>query len=155
MVTPVSERLEHYLMKTRIPLRLACITANDWPLVVSLWYLFADGQLYCATQATAVVAQTLQKNGRCAFEIAADQPPYCGVRGQGIATIDPATGLDTLRRLLDRYDFGSTSPLGQKLLSRTTPEVTIIIEPQSWVTWNFTKRMASSLTATPPEKICP
>ena len=105
MIANVS--LERYLAETRIPLRLSCLSDSGWPVVLSLWYLFEDGHLYCATPQTAKVVGYLTGEPRCAFEIASDLPPYCGVRGRALATIEQARGVEILERLLERYLGGN------------------------------------------------
>lgn len=146
--------VENYLRKSKIPLRLSTVTASGWPVVLSLWYLFEEGSLYCATPQHAKAAAYLTAEPRCAFEVAADQPPYCGVRGQALATIDADRGVEILERLLIRYLGGTGNPLGQGLLNRPTPEVAIRLEPQNIFTWNFSDRMVSSLKGS-VSKICP
>jgi hypothetical protein len=150
-----TEQLERYLHEMRIPLRLACQSQKGWPLVLSLWYLFDEGKIYCATQETALVVQRLRQDGRCAFEVAGDLPPYCGVRGQGRATIDEAIGVEILERLLLRYGIIQDSPLARRLLSRGEGEVAIVIEPLNWYSWDFTERMKDSVALPPPGTICP
>ena len=99
MITP---DVSAYLEQSLIPLRLSCVTPSGWPVVLSLWYLHRDGRLYCATQERAKVVSYLRHEPRCAFEVASDQPPYCGVRGQARAVIDGELGLEILRQLLLR-----------------------------------------------------
>lgn len=152
MIANVS--LEQYLMETQIPLRLSCISDSGWPVVLSLWYLFEEGNLYCATPQGAKVVTYLLEEPRCAFEIASDQPPYCGVRGRALATIEQERGLEILERLLKRYLGGTDNTLAQQLLGRSGPEVAIRLTPSSFHTWNFTERMVDSI----PEgiqKFCP
>jgi nitroimidazol reductase NimA-like FMN-containing flavoprotein (pyridoxamine 5'-phosphate oxidase superfamily) len=146
--------VEKYLLETKIPLRLSTITASGWPFVLSLWYLYEDGALYCATPQSAKVVDYLMSEPRCGFEVAADNPPYCGVRGRAVASIEEDRGLEILERLLDRYLGGTGNPLAQGLLTRPGPEVAIRLEPQSSYIWNFTERMADSL-AQQNAKICP
>ncbi|KAA3662705.1 MAG: hypothetical protein DWQ04_12715 [Chloroflexi bacterium] len=152
MTDPVS--LNDYYEKTKIPLRLSCVTKSGWPMVLSLWYLFEDGVLYCATPQNARVVTYLQAEPRCAFEIAADTPPYCGVRGQALAAIDDQRGIEILERLLVRYTGNIDNSLAQNLLTRAVPEVAIQLVPQRIHTWNFTNRMAAS-SALQNDKICP
>lgn len=152
---PPSAQVVRYLHETRIPIRLACLSDDGWPVVLSLWYLFADDRFYCATQATALVARYLLENDRCAFEVAADRPPYCGVRGQGRATVDPDIGPDVLRRLLDRYRVAPDSSLATMLLARAGNEVALVIEPVTWHTWNFSDRMAGAIAGADSGKPCP
>jgi hypothetical protein len=146
--------IENYLRESKIPLRLSCMTASGWPAVLSLWYLFEEGVLFCATPENARVVAYLRAEPRCAFEVASDEPPYCGVRGQAIATINHDRGTEILERLLRRYLGGVDNPLARELLGRPSPEVAIRLEPQNFYSWNFTSRMAASLGEREP-KICP
>ncbi len=145
MFTPA---VAQFLQETVIPLRLSCLTPSGWPMVLSLWYLHENGRFYCATSQKAKVARYLRQNNRCAFEVAGDQPPYKGVRGQAIATLDPQRGPEILARLLQRYLGGTDSPLAQQLLARQEQEVAIILEPTNHFTWDFTARMRDSLPQT-------
>ncbi len=150
----ISPGVAQYLETVRIPLRLGCVTPNGWPLVVSLWFEYRAGVLYCASHRQAKIIGYLQQNPHCGFEIAADQPPYCGVRGQGLATLHHnGQGAAVLERLLKRYLGGLDNPLAQRLLLRGDDEVTIAIEPVSLFSWNFTERMKNSVTVSP--KPCP
>lgn len=149
-----TEDIESYLQEVRIPLRLACVTRSGWPLVLSLWYLYREGYLYCATQKQARVVAYLRQQPRCAFEVAADQPPYCGVRGQGLATLDENLGADILQRLIGRYLGRNDLPLAQKLLARSQNEIALVIQPVSLFKWNFSERMLDSLPGGAP-KPCP
>jgi len=95
--------VESYLAETVVPLRLACVSSRGWPQVVSLWFEYRDGALWCATQRTARVATQLARDERCGFEVAPCEPPYRGVRGQGLAceypAADAAVGFVRLREL--------------------------------------------------------
>lgn len=146
--------LAAYLEQTTIPLRLSCISETGWPVVLSLWYLFEEGVLYCATPNHARIVAYVQADPRCSFEVAADQPPYCGVRGRALATIDPARGGEILERLLQRYLGNIENSLAVMLLQRSSAEVAIRLEPQSFHTWDFSSRMADSLSV-PSSKVCP
>jgi len=149
---PVS--IENYLQEAKIPLRLSCVMGSGWPTVLSLWYLFEEGSLFCATPETARVVSYLRAEPRCSFEVASDQPPYCGVRGRALAVIDQDRGAEILERLLFRYLGGVDNPLTKKLLGRSAFEIAIRLEPQNFYTWNFTNRMADSLQKQ-SAKICP
>ncbi len=151
MFTPSQER---YLQQTAIPIRLACVTQSGWPMVLSLWYLYEDGLLKCATQSSARVVAYLRGEPRCAFEIAADLPPYCGVRGQGRAAIEAETGAAVLARLITRYVGNLDAPLARDLLRRSDGEVAIVIRPIQVFAWDFTDRMSHSFPDLPP-RLCP
>ncbi len=130
-----------YLDEMRIPLRLAVVTQSGWPMVLSLWYVLSDGMLWCATQDTARVVRYLRRDPRCGFEVASEQPPYRGVRGQGRATLSPEHGRRILEILLDRYLGGRESSLARRLLARAGREVAIGVAPTRVFTWDYTERM--------------
>lgn len=136
-ITPYAE----YLSKTRIPLRLSCRTISGWPFVLSLWYLYQDGLLYCATQADARVVSYLENEPRCGYEIAADLPPYCGIRGQAKARIDQKIGGEILEGLLLRYLGGTESRLARELLKNADNEVALVLDPVNCFSWDFSQRM--------------
>lgn len=156
MVASLTE-IETYLKSVRIPLRLACTTMSGWPMVVSLWFKHQNGRLLCATQKSARLVAYLQNDPRCAFEIAADLPPYCGVRGQAIASIDENMGAELLKQLLVRYLGGTDSVLGRNLIAKSDSEVAIILKPVKIYTWDFSSRMQDvilpKLDLT--DKVCP
>ena len=135
------EEVSGYLRKAQIPIRLACHTESGWPMVLSLWYLYEDGMLYCATQQSARVVTYLENDERCAFEVASEQPPYCGVRGQGRARFDHERGGEILERLLKRYLGATDGDLARTLLAKRENEVAIVIEPVKVFTWDFSQRM--------------
>lgn len=143
----ISESNAKYLEEAPIPLSLACVTESGWPMVVSLWYKYSEGKLWCATQRTAKVVEYLRHEPRCAFEVATEAPPYRGVRGQGMAIVNEERGKEILDTLLIRYLKGTQSPLAKQLLSRSEKEVAIEIAPKNLFAWNYSERMRSSLPA--------
>jgi nitroimidazol reductase NimA-like FMN-containing flavoprotein (pyridoxamine 5'-phosphate oxidase superfamily) len=151
------EQAAEYLEHMRIPLRLACTTKSGWPMVLSLWYQYQDRKLYCATKRSARVVSYLQNSQRCAFEIAADQPPYCGLRGQAVAAIDEEIGAAVLENLIQRYIGSVDNDLARNLLKDRDEEVAIVLEPIKVFSWDFSKRMndiAPSMIAL-SNKLCP
>jgi hypothetical protein len=156
MVSSLKE-IDAFLDSVRIPVRLACKTETDWPIVVSLWYRYHNGQLMCATQKSARVVSYLQYDHRCAFEIAEERPPYCGVRGQAIATIDESLGPVVLKQLLQRYLGITQNSLAEQLLARSETEVAIVLKPIRIFTWDFSDRMKDSVQPVRESalKVCP
>ena len=156
MDSTIPRDVEQYLTQVQIPVRVSGVTASGWPVVVSLWYLYRDGRLYCATQSTARIVEYLRHEPRCAFEIASDQMPYCGVRWQGVAEIDALQGEEVLERLLVRYTGDTSNSLAQNLLSRSETEVAIIVRPVNIFTWDFTERMQNAVPLSMPgQRYCP
>jgi hypothetical protein len=133
--------VRRHLETSEIPLRLACATPSGHPLVLSLWYLWRDGALWCATPSDAALVRHLRRDPRCGFEVAGERPPYCGVRGRGPAAIEPARGEEVLRSLLRRYQGGEDGRLARWLLSRVGREVAIRIQPERMVSWDYRERM--------------
>ena len=156
MVAGLTE-VKTYLEAANIPLRLACTTRSGWPVAVSLWFKHQNGRLFCATQKSARVVAYLKNDARCAFEIAADLPPYCGVRGQAIAHIDESIGLKILEQLLVRYLGGLDSELARSLIVKSENEVAIILKPVKIYTWDFSNRMQDIILPTLDlqDRVCP
>jgi hypothetical protein len=71
-----------------------------------------------------------------------------------VASIEEDRGIEILERLLVRYLGGTDNELASQLLSRKQPEVAIRLKPQNYHAWNFTDRMATSLTDG-IQKYCP
>lgn len=139
------EAADEFLRTAIIPLRLSVLDRSGFPLPVSLWFLFADGHFWCATKQDAAVVQCLRRDPRCGFEVAADAPPYRGVRGVGRASLVADRGGDVLVRLLERYSIDPLSRLSQELLKHADREIAIRVEPD-WITsWDFSVRMADAL----------
>jgi nitroimidazol reductase NimA-like FMN-containing flavoprotein (pyridoxamine 5'-phosphate oxidase superfamily) len=136
-----TEQIERFLEESRAPIRLACNGVSGHPVLASLWFVPLDGKLWCATQRTASVVSHLSRDPRCAFEVSVESPPYCGVRGQGLATLHDDRGEEILRVLIDRYLGDSTSRLARFLLARVEHETAIAIEPQTLVSWDYRERM--------------
>lgn len=134
-------QIEKFLLDAVIPVRLASLSKSGAPLLCSLWYVYDQGCIWCATQRSAKLVSLLERDQRCAFEIAADLPPYRGVRGQGTARLSVADGVPVLLRLIDRYLHGRESSFAQWLLARRDDEVAIRIEPTWLTSWDFSARM--------------
>jgi nitroimidazol reductase NimA-like FMN-containing flavoprotein (pyridoxamine 5'-phosphate oxidase superfamily) len=137
------------LTNSKIPIRLACMSISDWPIVVSLWYTYLNEKVYCATQNTAKVVKYLRKNPKCGFEVAGDSFPYRGIRGYGKASIVENKGEEILRMLIQKYLTGkreatiSSLKLYKLLLSKghLQNEVAIEIIPAAMFKWDYEKRM--------------
>ena len=95
--------IEGFLDDIAIPLRLAAISPDGWPVIASLWFKYHDGAFYCASKKHSRIVKLLENNMQCGFEVAAEKPPYFGVRGQGVAKLDVQGGKQWLERLADRY----------------------------------------------------
>ncbi|MBM3594314.1 MAG: pyridoxamine 5'-phosphate oxidase family protein [Alphaproteobacteria bacterium] len=142
-----SDEIVAYLHASLIPLRLAVLDSTGTPLVLSLWFVYAEEAIWCATNVRSRLAGYLQYQSRCGFEIAGDLPPYKGIRGKGDIAIVPERGGEMLRRLLDRYRIDRDSTLARSLLAKIDQEVAVRITPSRITSWDFTARMKDALTA--------
>jgi hypothetical protein len=133
--------IRQYLAAAEIPVRLACLATGGTPLLCSLWFLCDDDAIWCATPHSARLAVLLQRDPRCAFEVAGDLMPYRGVRGQGVARLSRADGPAVLLRLIDRYLHSRESAFARWLMSRQQDEVAIRIDPEWLTAWDFSSRM--------------
>ncbi|MDH3617164.1 MAG: pyridoxamine 5'-phosphate oxidase family protein [Nitrosopumilus sp.] len=125
---------------SKIPIRLACIKPNGMPSIVSLWYVQIDGKIYCATQKSAKIVSYLKKNPLCGFEIAGDNPPYKGTRGEGTVEILDK-GEEILAILIQKYLGEKKSILSKFLRDNSKTEVAIQISPQKIFNYDYSKRM--------------
>ncbi len=139
----LAAEIKRYLRTAVVPIRLASIGADGSPVVLSLWYLYEEGSIWCATKRTSRIVARLERESRCGFEIAADTIPYRGVRGRAQATIDGQRGAILLPRLINRYLGGTDSPLASWLLAHAENEVAIRLDQLRVSTWDFTARMTN------------
>ena len=135
------DEISRFLTETRYPLRLACVAQDGYPRVVSVWFTYLDGKLYCASHKSSQLTALLRANNRVGFEVAPNDPPYFGVRGQGNAVLAGEGGAAMLEQLLARYLGGQDSHLAKWLLSRSEDEVLITITPRRWFSWDYRDRM--------------
>jgi nitroimidazol reductase NimA-like FMN-containing flavoprotein (pyridoxamine 5'-phosphate oxidase superfamily) len=134
-------QIQAFLDDTVIPIRIASAGRTS-PLVQSLWFLYDEDALWCASQVDSVLTRRLHADPRCGFEIAGDLPPYRGVRGSGRAELLPERAATVLPRLISRYLGDEPSPLATWLLSRVDSEVAIRISDLRVTSYDFTSRMA-------------
>jgi len=133
--------IQQFLTSSVLPMRLGCVGEDGLPLVVSLWYLFEEGQVWCALHESAAVLRYLRATPKCGFEIAGDGSPYCGVRGQADVAIDRHRGASLLDELLKRYSIRSDSRFARWLVSRAADEYAVALRPR-WITsWDYRARM--------------
>ena len=136
------EEVDAHFDGFNVPLRLSATDAQGYPRVCSLWFRRDGDRLLCATQSDAWIAQALERDPRCGFELAPNEPPYYGVRGTGRARVTREGGAEELERLIDRYLGDRTSSLAKWLLSRADREVLISIETLRLSAWDYRDRMA-------------
>lgn len=135
------EQIGAYLDDCTFPLRLSCVGEDGFPRVVSVWFAFERGRFKCVSHESSQLVRLLKRDDRVGFEVAPNEPPYCGVRGQGRVQLAPDTNGAMLTRLLKRYLGGTESDLAQWLLSRADGEVLLTITPTRLFSWDYRDRM--------------
>lgn len=138
-------RVREFLAETQIPMRLAANTDSGFPIVLSLWFLAQDEEILAVVHRDARIAKRLKADARCAFEIAPDEPPYRGVRGQATASLSSDGAAPLLERLLDRYLGSTDSSLGDFLLARAEEELIVRLRPIWIASWDYSRRMEDAL----------
>jgi hypothetical protein len=139
-----ADRIQHFLAGAAIPLRLASNAGHGFPVLNSLWFEYRDASLWCATHSSSAIVRFLGRDPRCAFEIAPNEPPYHGVRGQANAELSRAGAVELLSRLIARYLGDSNPSLAAWLLGRADEEYVIRLRP-TWLTaWDYSARMRPS-----------
>ena len=83
--------------------------------MVSLWYVYEEDTICCATAASADIVGLLRNDPSVAFEVSTNDPPYSGVRGNGTASIEPDPEKELLWKLVNRYLGDTDSKLAQNL----------------------------------------
>lgn len=136
--------VDAFLCDARIPLRLAAVASSGFPIVASLWFVWEDDTFLCATGASTPLAKALRGNDRCGFEIAVNDPPYRGVRGQAIASLVEDGDRAHLRLLLQRYLGDDSGDLARWLLTRPGTELTVVLRPQRLMSWDYSARMGAA-----------
>jgi len=134
-------RTEEFLSHEVIPVRLATI-GRTGAIVQSMWFDYADGFIWCSTQADSVIVRRLRHDPRVGFEIAPDQPPYHGVRGRALADIVHIGAAEVLDRLIEKYLDDPGSNLARWLRSRRTTEVALRLNPLTMHTFDYSARMS-------------
>jgi len=124
-----------FLRGAVIPVRVGVDAGPGGPLVLSVWFLPDGVELVGATRPTSTLVRCLERRPECGFEVAADTPPYRGVRGRGRVELDRTGGAETLDRLLTRYLGGVDNPLGARLRADAEDEVGFRIRPVSLTSW--------------------
>ena len=139
------DRIEEFLAAARIPMRLAANTDSGFPVILSVWFLPEEDELLAVVHRDARIAKRLRADPRCAFEIAPNEPPYLGVRGQAPASLVPDGAGAVLERLLDRYLGSTESSLGRFLLARAEEELIVRLRPFWIASWDYSRRMQDAL----------
>jgi hypothetical protein len=132
-----------FLATSTIPLRIAT-TTGSYPTLCSVWYMFDErqGDLLCVSHENSQLVADLMANQKCSFEIAPNEPPYCGVRGKAMVTLSKDYALETLTTLIPRYLGNAESRLAKWLIGRSAEEYVIRLRPVQMTSWDYSERMS-------------
>ncbi len=136
------DQVRAFLESTTIPLRLACSGPDGFPQVISVWFQYHNDTLQVVTHSESHLAKLLQRNNKVGFEVAPNEPPYHGVRGRGVASLQPLGKSRALDELVQKYLGKQDSRVGSWLLSRKEEELLVTIEPLRLFSWDYRERMA-------------
>lgn len=128
--------------KLKVPLRLSLISSNGFPIIVSLWFRFAENQFQCITYKKSRLLKYIREGSKkCGFEISTNKIPYRGVRGYGEITLNRKDPSMVLLELFKRYKIHKNSKLYTRLMNRILEEVCLSIDPIKVFSWDFSTRM--------------
>ena len=139
------KQINKCILDVKIPIRVSFIKSNNVPGIISLWYVCNTDKIYCAVQKSAKIVTHIQRNPICGFEIAADKPPYKGIRGEGTVQILNETGAHVLDLLIDKYLGGKESTLSRFLKNNSKTEIALQITPQKIFNYDYSERMKDAL----------
>ncbi len=135
------EAIDTFLRDSVIPARLSCIGSDGFPRVVSLWFTYMHSRLLCVAHRSSDTIKILERNNKVGFEVAPNDPPYYGVRGQGVVELASLGDPEILETLITRYLGNARSSLAEWLLGRVDDEVLITIKPLRLFSWDYRHRM--------------
>lgn len=130
-----------FLAAETMPVRLSFISTDEDPWMLSLWYLYEEETIRCATTEDANVMRHLRERPYCAFEVSTNEVPYRGVRGKGEVTLKPDEDMALLKRLVDRYLGDDYESFQQWLTGRDVQEYEIALKPEKIYSWDYSSRM--------------
>lgn len=132
-----------FLASSTIPMRVATNTGS-YPTLCSVWYAFDEpqGDFICVSHENSQLVSDLLANQKCSFEIAPNDPPYCGVRGKAMATLSKDYALETLSAVIPRYLGDTESRLAKWLIGRSDEEYVIRLRPVQLTSWDYSERMS-------------
>ena len=136
-------KVSSFLSTSTIPMRIATSTTS-FPTLCSVWYMFDEqqGDLLCVSHENSRLVSDLMENQKCSFEIAPNDPPYCGVRGKAVVTLSKDNALETLNTVMPRYLGGTESRLAKWLIGRSEEEYVVRLTPVQLTSWDYSERMS-------------
>jgi hypothetical protein len=133
--------IESFLASQNTPMRVAVEDTDKFPMICSVWHLYHEQIIYAVAHKNSKLIKKLHAKPHCAFEIAPNEPPYKGVRGQANCVISDYDCSEKLTLLLDRFLGEGYKQLRGFLSSRTVDERVIELHIHKITAWDFSQRM--------------
>jgi len=127
-----AEQIGELLEGLSTPVRIASNSPHGYPLISTLWFIYAEQKFWCITQASTLMRRNLAANPRCAFEIALQGKRHRLLRGQGDARLDLADGARVTNLMIDRYISNPNGAVAERMRAQIPTEYAICITPR-WV----------------------
>jgi hypothetical protein len=136
-----NSEIELFLASQNTPMRIAVEDTELFPMICSVWHLYHDKVIYAVAHKNSKLIKKITAKPHCAFEIAPNEPPYKGVRGQANCIISEHDCSTKLHQLLDRFLGDGYEELRGFLSSRSDDERVIELHIHKITAWDFSKRM--------------
>ena len=137
-----SNEIERFLVAQKTPMRIAVLDHDDFPMICSVWHHYHEQKIYAVAHKNSKLIKKLTAHEQCAFEIAPNEPPYKGVRGQAIAHISSQHCDEKLNHLLEKFLGSGYQQLKNFLQSRSDDERVIELQIKKVTAWDFSQRMS-------------
>ena len=119
---------------------LVTIDEAGAPVPTPIWYRYRDGRFLFRTAASAAKVANVRRDARVSVCVQDERPPYKAVIAHGTATIEEGAG--ELATEIPRHYLGAIGAIGYQRTARSAvesgPEVTIVVTPERWTTFDFT-----------------
>lgn len=135
-------QIEDFLHTQKTPMRIAVLDHDDFPMICSVWHQYHEQKIYAVAHKNSKLVKKLTAHPQCAFEIAPNEPPYKGVRGQAVSAVSTLHCEETLNQLLEKFLGQGYQDLRSFLLSRSEDERVIELQLEKITAWDFSQRMS-------------
>lgn len=136
MPARISPAAVEFLEKAAWPGVLATLSPDGWPRASSVWFALRDGCIVISTPAGRPKAANAGADRRVSFLVDTRERPYRGVAIEGLATVAPDPGGETVRAIGRRY-LGPALPAEFEARIAAAERVVLVIEPVRVRTWGL------------------
>ncbi|WP_322796744.1 TIGR03618 family F420-dependent PPOX class oxidoreductase [Tepidiforma sp.] len=115
---------------------LTTLGPDGWPRASSVWFALREGCIVISTPAGRPKAANAAADRRVSFLVDTRERPYRGVAIEGLATVTPDPGAETVRAIGRRY-LGDALPPEFEARIAAAERVVLVIEPVRVRTWGL------------------